>query len=68
MVLKESLWSSSKYMKLNKYIDLKLTNYKAGITRNGEFLRVLSWDIQVFFEINKNIFVVRRWKVSNMQS
>ena len=28
--------------------------------RNGEYLRVLSWDLKVFTEINKYIFTVVR--------
>ena len=44
---------SSQYMKLKYVVDLRLTNYKAGITRNEEYLRVLSWDLNVFIEINK---------------
>ena len=35
-------YSSSQKMKLNKVVDLRLTNYKAGNIRNGEYLRVLS--------------------------
>ena len=35
-------YSSSQKMKLNQVVDLKLTNYKAGNIRNGEYLRVLS--------------------------
>ena len=45
--------SGSQKMKLNKVVDLRLTNYKAGNTRNGEYLRVLSGDLKVFIGINK---------------
>ena len=38
-------------MKLNQVVDLRLTNYKAGNIRNGEYLRVLSWDIKVFLAL-----------------
>ena len=55
-------------MKLKSVVDLRLTNYKAGITRNGEYLRVLSCDLNNSFEIDKYIFVVARSKVSYMQS
>ena len=42
-ILMESFYySSSQYMKLKQVVDLRPTNYKAGITRNGEYLRVLS--------------------------
>ena len=40
-------------MKLNQVAELRLTNYKAGIISNEEYFRVLSWDLKVFFEINK---------------
>ena len=40
----------------------------AGLTRNGEYLRVLSWDLKVFIEMNKYIFVVVRSKVPCIQS
>ena len=43
-------------MKLNQVVDLKLTNYKAGNIRNGEYFRVLSRDLKVVIEINKYIF------------
>ena len=56
-------YSSSKHMKLHKVVDLRLANYY----QNREYLRVLSWDLQVFIEMNKYIFVVVRSKVSNMQ-
>ena len=55
-------------MKLNQVIDLRLTNYKASNIRNGEYLRVLFWDIKVFTEVNKYIFTVIRSKALNMQS
>ena len=68
-ILKELFYySSSQYMKLKYVVDLRLTNYKAGITRNEEYLRVLSSDLNVFIEINKYIFVVVRSKVPCMQS
>ena len=35
-------YSSSQKMKLNIVVDLRLTNYKAGNIRNGEYPRVLS--------------------------
>ena len=35
-------YSGSQKMKLNNVVDLRLTNYKAGDIRNGEYLRVLS--------------------------
>ena len=60
-------YTSSKNMKLHKVVDLRLT-YQAGITRNEEYLKVHSWDLQVFIEMNKYIFVVVRSKVSNMQT
>ena len=49
-------YSSSQYMKFDN-VDLRLTDYKAGIIRNLEYLRVLFWDIQVFIEINKYMFI-----------
>ena len=55
-------------MKLIQVVDLRLTNYQAGNIRNGEYLRVLSWDLKDFTEINKNIFTVVRSKALNMQS
>ena len=55
-------------MKLNQVPDLRLTNYKASNIRNGEYLRVLSWDLKVFLEINKNIFTVVRSNALNVQS
>ena len=61
-------YSSSQFMKLKYVVDLRLTNYKAGITRNGEYLRVLSRDLIVFIEKNKYIFVALRSKVPCMQS
>ena len=61
-------YSSSRYMKLKYVVDLRLPFYKAGINRNGEYLGVLSCDLNNSFEINKNIFVVARSKVSYMQS
>ena len=61
-------YSSSQKMKLNQVVDLRLTNYKAGNMRNGEYLRVLSWDLKVFIEIIKYIFTVVRSKALNMQS
>ena len=61
-------YSSSQKMKLNIVVDLRLTNYKAGNIRNGEYLRVLSWDLNVFIGINKYIFTVVRSKALNMQS
>ena len=48
-------YSSSQNMKLNQVVDLRLTNYKAGNIKNGEYLSVLSWDLKVFIEINKYI-------------
>ena len=48
-------YSSSQKMKWNKVLDLRLKNYKAGNIRNGEYLRVLFWDLKVFFEMNKYI-------------
>ena len=60
--------SSSQKMKLNEVVDLRLTNYKAGNIRNGEYLRVLSGDLKVFDEINKYTFTVVRSKALNMQS
>ena len=61
-------YCNSQYMKLNKVVDLRLNfeNNKPGITRNGEYLRVLSWDLQVFIELNKYIFVVVKSNVSPM--
>ena len=44
------------------------TIYKAGKMRNGEYLRVLSWDLKVCIEIIKYIFTVVRSKTLNMQS
>ena len=38
-------YSSSQYVKLKQVVNLRLTNYKAGITRNGEYLRALSCDL-----------------------
>ena len=35
-------YSGSRKMKLNKVVDLRLTNYKVGNIRNGENLRVPS--------------------------
>ena len=61
-------YSSSQKIKLNKVVDLRLTNYQAGNIRNGEYLRVLFWDLKVFIEINKYIFTVVRSKAFNMQS
>ena len=61
-------YSSSQKMKLNIVVDLRLANYKAGNIRNGEYLRVLSWDLNVFIGINKYIFIVVRSKALNMQS
>ena len=61
-------YSSSQKMKLNQIVDLRLTNYKAGNIRNGEYLRVLSWDLEFFIQINKYIFTVVRSKALNMQS
>ena len=55
-------------MNLKYAVDLRLTNYKAGITRNGEDLRVLSRDLKIFIEINKYICLVVRSKVPCMQS
>ena len=46
-------YSSSQKMKLNKVVGLRLTNYKADNIRNGEYLKVLSLDLNVFIEINK---------------
>ena len=59
-------YSSSKYMKLHKVVktDKLLGKYH----QKWEYLRVLSWDLQVFIEINTYIFVVIRSKVSNMQT
>ena len=61
-------YSSSKKMKLNQVIDLRLTNYKAGIIRNGEHPRVLSCDLKVCIETNKYIFRVAKSKAFKMQS
>ena len=61
-------YSSLQKMKLNQIVDLRLTNYKAGNIRNGEYLRVLPWDLKVFIEMNKYIFTVVRSKALNMQS
>ena len=36
----------------------------SGITRNGEYLSVLSWDLNNLFEIDSYIFVVVKFKVS----
>ena len=44
-------------MQLNKVVDL---NYKPGITSNGTYLMVLSYDLRVFIEINKLINI---WKL-----
>ena len=33
---------NSQKIKLNNVVDLRLTNYKQGNIRNGEYLRVLS--------------------------
>ena len=55
-------------MKLNQVVDLRLKNYKAGNIRNGDYLRVLSWNIKVFIEMNKYIFTVVMSKALNMQS
>ena len=59
-------YSSSQKTKLNKVLDLRPTNYKAGNIRNGEYLKVLSWDLEVFIEIIH--FLVVRSKTLNMQS
>ena len=61
-------YTSSQLLKLNQIIDLRLTNYKAGNIRNGEYLRVLSWDLKVFIEINKYVFTVVRSKALNRTS
>ena len=45
--------SSSQDMKLNKVVDLRMIDYKAGITRNLEYPRMLSWDLQAFTEIKQ---------------
>ena len=60
-------YSSSQKMKLNKVVDLRLMNYKAGNIRNREHLKVLSRDIKIFIEINKYIRIVVRSKTLNMQ-
>ena len=55
----ESIYNrSSQKMKLNQVVDLRLSNYNAGNIRNDEYLRVLSWDLKVFIEINEYIFTV----------
>ena len=61
-------YSSSQKIKLKQIVDLRLTNYKAGNIRNGEYLSVRSWDLEVFIEINKYIFTVVRSKALNMHS
>ena len=61
-------YSSSQKMKLNQVVDLRLTNYKAGNIRNGEYLRVFSWERKVFIEIIKYILTVVRSKALNLES
>ena len=60
-------YSNSQYMELPRVVDLRLVNYKTGITRNASYLRVLSRDLQVFTEINKYILVVASSNVSNIK-
>ena len=61
-------YSISQKMKLNKVVDLRQTNYKAGNIRNGEYLRLISWDLKVSVKMNKYIFTVVRSYALNMQS